>query len=122
MRTEHFPSLELCREATELGFPETELWYYTTCTPNEISKFIKNHQVYVCPSVMEILDELPSEIQNIIPVFLSIDKMSDRYCVSYTDNWISKWAIIFIKDTLPDALLSMWIWLVNNWFIKLNGD
>ena len=60
MITEHFPSLELCKKLTEAGFPETENGYFTTCCPSEIAKYLKNHQVYVCPSIAELLDELPT--------------------------------------------------------------
>ena len=51
----HYPSIELCKKLTEAGFPETE--YKPTQYLN--SEFNE----YVCPSVMELLDEMPKYVK-----------------------------------------------------------
>ncbi len=92
MNISHYPSLELCKKLTEAGFPDTEMGYFTTCCPSEIARFIKNHQVYVCPSVMELLDELPADIIENYRLYVkkcsakSIYKENDEYIVYYRNT------------------------------------
>lgn len=123
----HYPSLELCKKLTEELFPhntEHYEWAFYYDYPNG-RNFISDwnpvwlpenpYQQYLCPSVMELLDELPSEITTEIPVFLSIDKCNDgHYLVCYSDNGIQKWSQIFKRETLPNALAEMWLWLKEN--------
>lgn len=114
MNNTHYPSLELCKELTEAWFSETEKWFYSSSM--EIARYIENHQCYKCPSVMELLDEMPWEIETEIPVFLNISML--RWAtVSYDDNWLKKWSVLF-SWTLPNALAEMWLWLKENNYLK----
>ena len=66
MNTAHYPSLELCKKLTDIGFPETEkrIIYYPDIN-NEIKTEILPKEMVqigdVCPSVMEMIDVLSEE-------------------------------------------------------------
>ena len=98
----HYPSIELCKKLTEAGFPETE--YKPTQYLN--SEFNE----YVCPSVMELLDEMPKYVKW-IP--LQVDYWTGQwtYCthcyVKY--SWLN-----YTWLDLPNALAEMWLWLKEN--------
>lgn len=121
MNPSHYPSLELCRKLTEAGFPEE-----TSCHFRRNNSDIYEHTFwpwddasYVCPSVMELLDEMPDTIAQ--EYLLHFWKNNDRqYWVSYQEvewkHWLwecGKWF-----ETLPNALAEMWLWLVENGYIN----
>lgn len=135
MNTSHYPSLELCKEATELGFPITHtVWcmhYVITDIGDELPDFeyVRNapsrdydKDTYICeaPNVMEILDELQHwiwtwKINDVTKtewnyqLCIRVSGNSNNFVVSYE---LEEWdAINMIEWALPDALLSMWIWL-----------
>lgn len=122
MNTSHYPSLELCKKLTEAWFWHTEKVHLTPFPENrpswEIETIIidsdKTHyfewevDIYVAPSVMELLDCTP------------IDKIDIWY--SYPD-WRLKLKENTTSDvrneTFPNALAEMWLWLKeNNYLIK----
>lgn len=104
----HYPSLELCKKLTEIGFPTTfqhiwdSLWTVIWCL--EVPEWM-----YVCPSVMEILDVMPQSVNWWV---LSIHKDPDIWICMYDKPFeqaeISSW------DTLSDAIAEMYIHLYEN--------
>lgn len=69
MNTSHYPSLELCERLTEAGFKETEFLYAecqiigNTRNPMITNKAWSNDWIYFrCPSIAELLDEIPKSI------------------------------------------------------------
>ena len=113
MNPSHYPKLELCKKLTELYFPNKKSYLVLNSDEQEtVNEWFEWLTVY--PSVSELLDEMPEEIETIIPVFLSIEKRVDKYIVSYSDNGIEKWNKYFFWDSLGDALAEMWIWLKEN--------
>ena len=128
LKSEHYPSLELCKRLTCRWFPETEKWEYFT----DIDTYLEK------PSIAELLDELPKVIEaygwfallsilycypngekvSIIYKFLSPVKIPTIYT---KDDWteyakMDKNTTLHClqEDTLPDALAEMWIWLKEN--------
>ena len=113
MNTSHYPSLGLCNKLTEAGFPTTELWIQWNCW-NWSHKYYRNKRTdFVCPSVMELLDEMPDYI------------IDDRYTLSI--NYMLMWEIWYTPiygedkllkhfewDILVNALAEMWLWLKEN--------
>jgi len=117
----HYPSLELCKKLTEAGFPRTEYQYEKNNNKRSQAfwdiKFWNNWYSYlsndwlleaVCPSVMELLDELPWFIET-----------EDWICrlILRKERWWENWyydknnsAMIF-NDNLPNSLAEMWLWL-----------
>ena len=98
MNTPHYPSLELCKKLTESGFPRTEI---------DIDKdwcLEKDWAEYKCPSVMELLDEIPCSV--------TLLKKSDwTYSVNRNNPRNRKhteW------KTASDALAEMYLWLKEN--------
>lgn len=115
MNNQHYPKLELCEKLTEIDFPETEI----------MRDSINPYRIWwqdVCPSVMEMLDIIPNEIETEIPVFFSIDKTQSEYIISYSDNGIAKWIKYFVKASLADALAEMIIWLNENNYISFKEN
>ena len=118
MKTEHFPSLELCRKLTEIGFPKTEwvnydsYWNFYDCYDD---RWLSNTSgAYFCPSVMEMLDViyLPLHHQ------LQIEKQYDFndwywYHVCFYNKDILKW----FQWQLPNALAEMILWLYDNKYL-----
>jgi len=127
MNTSHYPSLELCKKLTEAGFPITVkvrklnmAWYQAPqCLHIPI-------WYWVCPSVMELLDEMPNFIQvkykdwDVWNYKLEIgrqwaSKSREAYYVHYVE-WT--WAHSFMLWTLPNALAEMWLWLKENNYLS----
>lgn len=118
MNPSHYPSLELCKKLTEIGFPDTENIRY-----EDDKKWIWYNSPecyewdYVCPSVMEMLDVMPMKI------------MSDSNTVNaFSINgwiWPDTWPYLvgyhqfkYTKDiNLANALAEMILWLHNNKYI-----
>ena len=115
MNQSHYPSLELCKRLTEANFPSTEkcIWDSWSIYPYPAESFNlpwESLVAYRCPSIAELLDKLPEEI--------------DTYeLVIYKNNsWY--WSIkkmpplIDVEGTIPNALAEMWLWLIENWYIN----
>lgn len=128
----HFPSLELCKKLTEIRFPDTEKIYsrwmgreifWPNAWMNTEEFRIKRNPLpwdivtdnckeeYPCPSVMELIDQMPWEVNWF---YLNIDCLLPY--VSYKDTyWVE---LIWFEDaTIPNALVSMTLWLHENKYI-----
>lgn len=116
MKQEHYPSLELCKKLTEIGFPTTfqhigdSGWTVIWC--GEIPEWM-----FVSPSVMEMLDELR--------------KTDLRFCINFYSEhtivtvfiWDDEkmfWAEDDCDEPLPKALAQMILWLHENKYISFN--
>ncbi len=116
MKTEHYPSLELCKKLTEIGFPTTfqhigdSGWTVIWC--GEIPEWM-----YVSPSVMEMLDVMPDTIAQ--EYLLNFWKNNDsQYWVQYEEvNGHSIWECWKWFSNLPNALAEMILWLHENKYI-----
>ena len=157
MNTSHYPNIELCKKATELGFPNTNLWFvnfttnswypywrddweedfyvkkdfhiswitypkdreddYWAAIKDEIK--LEDSVRYVCPSIAELLDELPHEIEEEWKTYWLCTVMNITVVYSAL-NWISSplHTIVNDKASIPNALLEMWIWCKENGYIK----
>lgn len=131
MKPHHYPSLELCKRLTEVGFPETEK-FYCLYRHSQLSKdfnweirdtdgtgdyeYIK--ESYRCPSIAELLDEMPHEIFKkwFWKWCLTIQKTDISYAVAYLFEWVPR-GEYFARTLLSDALAEMWLWLVENNYI-----
>ena len=106
MNTNHYPSLELCKKLTEIWFPTTfkhiwdSLWTVIWCL--EVPEWM-----YVCPSVMEMLDVMPNRVE--------IKHWGIEWYVTLAD---SEWW--FFDESLPDAIAEMYIWLHENNYLNFN--
>ena len=122
----HYPSLELCKKLTEAWFPETKYfwwWNHDTCKYDIMESYCEDYQ-WVCPSVMELLDEMPKEIfLNELKYSLTI--LSDnnwKYAGrDYVTQYWVRYETIHLKIlknihwwNLPNALSEMWLWLKEN--------
>ncbi len=124
MNPSHYPSLELCKKLTEIGFPETERdwlndWWYEHGSERYawISKDtdIKDEWVRLrCPSIMEMIDIMPDSIHDKIwqKKWLEIGKKF----VAYSTNWM---AVHMVDWPIPNALAEMMLWLHENNYIYL---
>lgn len=121
MNTTHYPSLELCKKLTEIGFPDTLLsngsWWIDSIPYSTYAKWETSRTV--CPSVMEMLD--------VMPELLNIQSLDERFPNSYLDislrSWY--WTVLYwwrwTEDKqLPNALAEMVLWLVENNYISFN--
>ena len=70
MNSSHYPSLELCKRLTENNFPRTEK--VTFIEYNSDNRAIMDSTIFtdfhednflVCPSIAELLDELPTFVE-----------------------------------------------------------
>lgn len=62
MKTEHYPSLELCQKLTDIGFPVCDhFWQYGKICNSWHDAMIFS-EASVCPSVMEMLDVIPTTV------------------------------------------------------------
>ncbi len=120
MTSLHYPSLELCKKLTEAGFPRTEYQYEQNNNKRSQAfwdiKFWNNWYSYtdnnwlleaVCPSVMELLDVFPTEIN----WFALKIRQPRKYTVEYSCNSDKIFSSVW---TLPNALAEMWLWLKEN--------
>lgn len=111
MNTSHYPSLELCKKLTEIGFPNTMFYY--EWVENFSGKIEYNimpwHKMYddefVCPSVMEMLDVIPDEVDDLV-FAMELWEWGYRNCNGYLE-------VGFEKST-PNALAEMILWLYEN--------
>lgn len=125
----HYPSLELCKKLTKIGFPKTEKIYCSTfkiwddLIPISTWEFTiadeKYNVWYVCPSVMEMWDIIQTYIwkYNRADDFYKSELRISKYDVSYSQIEECESIISFPilhNNTLPDCLAEMVIWLKNN--------
>lgn len=116
----HYPTLYRCKKLTELGFPETQHWYFKEKDNTEFlfttNYWETNNQWYdryVCPSVMEMVNVIPKDIfWDIYPDLETNKFIVDIY---YKINFHS-----ISSDTLPNALADTIIWLVENNLLSFN--
>ena len=125
MKQEHYPSLELCKKLTEIGFPKTQHTYsfwWDKCEEeftivDEDDDGVSRTEFYRCPSVMEMLDELR--------------KTDLRFCINFYSEhtivtvfiWDDEkmfWAEDDCDEPLPKALAQMILWLHENKYISFN--
>lgn len=104
----HYPSVPICIQITKLWFPKTEKSYISE---DNINFIILEWEWIVCPSVMELLDALPSQINE---YYLSIIKQdNDEYDICYQELFVS-WELHNTCGALPNALAEMYLWLKEN--------
>ena len=78
MKNSQYPSLDLCKKLTKIGFPqsendwtlykhtlfeETRKYHWTIRNELWISDYEDIKESYICPSVIEMLDLMPSYLQ-----------------------------------------------------------
>lgn len=119
MNSSHYPSLELCKKLTEIGFPISEkFWqYWKIC--DAFHDCMIHSEASVCPSVMEVLDVMPT-------IWWDTPKIVKNYLWWYVayewENheiiwaWWNKWQC----DNLPNALAEMILWLHENNYISFS--
>ena len=124
MNASHYPSLELCKNLTEAGFPATEMYigeYRHTQLNKEFEVTIRDscyawdyetfRNVWFCPSVMELLDAIPTELE--------YENGTLSYLWMSIDRWVwYNWFHIVDYWTLPNALAEMWLWLKENKYLS----
>lgn len=122
MNTSHYPSIELCKKLTEIGFPTTfqhtwdSLWTVIWCL--EVPEWM-----YVCPSVMEMLDVMPKSFVYEHKLFkrayeleIKWNNYASKYMVEYY-CFVNRECLINYTDNLPNALASMILWLHENSYL-----
>ena len=115
MNTSHYPSLELCKKLTEIGFPDTEfiIWEYNWRT--KIWWNAETNDIFFCPSIMEMLDVMPEWL--FIYRLKKAKTWNYKLWRAYTVSTINCKDISNNKtswDTLPNALAEMILWLHEN--------
>ena len=135
MNTSHYPSLELCKKLSANSFPKTteEVMVYKQLSEDFWSHIEPRYMQHtngstsriVCPSVMELLDEMPGSIPDWRNRAFSIWtlvmwKFWWFWWVQYWE-WVEEWQTkkyCESKESLPNALAEMWLWLKENKFIS----
>ena len=120
MNTSHYPSLELCKELTDIGFPEPTEKYYVRdwIVDKEWMKENWPCDCAICPSVMEMLDVMPENSK-----FELYNQWDNEWTVTwyYTDDEEQKHIQIEYRIwTIPNALAEMILWLHENNFISFS--
>lgn len=119
MNASHYPSIKLCQELTEIGFPKTE--FSVNSIPWMLfnsNNTTKKEWMSYCPSVMEILDNI-----NLWSCYeLIIKKQYDDdydswYCHIVEFKYIEGCTMKSFKWNLPDSLSNMYIWLFKSRYI-----
>lgn len=126
MNTIHHPDQERCKKLTEIGFPDTDYSLHTNRTFSEMVEILPNpykhykgiEWVYVCPSVMELLDVIPKtykgwyffEMYHNSCRIKRIDPNSPTWWDVMYNAW-EKW------QSLPNALCDLIFWLYDNKYI-----
>lgn len=131
----HYPSLELCKKLTEIGFPITELEFhwggrYTWKIVqdeewDDIEELVVEYQIgevrtnftdykfpaLVCPSVMEMIEVMPATIFVEWAYRMYIHKCDDwTHCIEFIDTDGNS-IVEKIYWTLPNILAEMIICL-----------
>lgn len=126
MKTEHFPSLDLCKKLTEIWFPETHYLYLADWT------YVRDWFIWttdeknlwfnaVCPSVMEMLDEIPIEIKKDDIWYMLV--VWGNWCVQYYPDNFNSFHIPLadFRWNIPNALAEMILWLHKNNYISFSN-
>lgn len=111
MKNNHYPSLDLCKKLTDIWFPRTEKYYNPKRESIEYFKWwLLGNWEYWCPSVMEMLDEIPWEIKW---DWATIVKNAYWYYVWFDWVYASLWRANnnWQVKSLPNALAEMVLWL-----------
>jgi len=112
MKQEHYPSFELCKKLTEAWFRWTERII------NDDWKFdYPDCDAFACPSVMELLDELPERIDKWQYYYLFTEWLKDvtiYYWYNTEFDWVEILEWTLITWLLPNALAEMWLWCKEN--------
>jgi hypothetical protein len=126
LKSENYPSLELCKKLTSHGFPDTNANYY--CLWNDIRfyerysdstwefwDYCEKHSV--CPSIAELLDELPIEIRQDGIWYMLV--IWGNWCLQYYPDNFNAFhrPLADFRWTLPNALAEMWLHLKENNYI-----
>ncbi len=117
MKIEHYPSLELCKKLEEINFPKTE---HTFLDINSDIDSNEDNSWLPCPSVMEMLDVMPKNIEwNFLDIYFS--NYQSKWYITYerqNSQWIQEILFQMHDYELPNALAEMIIWLVENKYLK----
>lgn len=115
MNTLHYPSLELCKKLTEIGFPATEKVIDEFGNIYDIAPW---NEWFIMPSVMEMLDVMPNYIEK-WPIRYYLAIWWDRCVQYYPDNFNAiKPPIADFRWTIPNALAEMVLYLHENKYIS----
>ena len=133
--TKEVPSLELCKELKELGFPQDTGWYWVKTRigwilgyllepqeryPNDYNFFFpiveeicfinKNTPLYKAPTCRELGKWLPD---------FTASFKEETWWECHTNIWLEKDKKHYIEvaDTEPNARAKMLIWLIKNKYI-----
>lgn len=115
-------SLELSKQLKEAGYPQTDddafgCYMRDTRLSNESLKFYyfdpdyvdrPEYELYASPTADEILDQLPSKIDEF--VFKVLKGNTGSYCIVYSNNHDVKRHICWYPN-LADACAKMWLYL-----------
>lgn len=129
----HYPSLELCKKLTEIGFPDVWRCIWSTGniydTPYKCNPERGDLRFYVCPSVMDMIDIIPKHIENTNEEdddnfwsnnHLRIKWEEDAFLVYYTPTNSYNEYLELTLWSLPDALAKKIIELHKEWIINFN--
>jgi hypothetical protein len=125
MNNSYYPSLELCKKLTEIGFPECRRCYsrYFDWKLDKDEEWVifawaLNWVTYVCPSVMEMLDVMPIEIKTSAYRYVLTTFPNSVWYFNF--NYLPRKEKKCIKWTPPNALAQMILWLVENKYLTFN--
>lgn len=128
----HYPSLELCKKLTQVGFPTTDNLFAFDRNPDDVTltsyEEVEEWSFYRllahCPSVMEMLDVMPEFISfQGMRCNLRIQMKKQCSIVSYIGRTPEEIQPKFIEDVnfnIPNALAGMILWLVENKHLSFN--
>lgn len=126
----HYPSLELCKKLTEIGFPKTymkmhwnEKYWFEPCTQwsflSSLTGSVWKTYDYRCPSVMEMLDVMPKSIEIANTKYLQLEFIWD---CSVRYKW-DRYATVASRDeSISNALAEMILWLNENKYLTFNNE
>ncbi len=121
----HVPNLELCKKLKELGFiQETEFYYDRELLLWAKEDYIDSTGSFhieqtLCPAPLatELLEELPREFSKGMN-YMAQERVYKRHITIHPDNSCYIWYetskpddSLSFKDSLPNALAKMWIYL-----------
>lgn len=125
MDDKHYPSLELCKKLTEIGFPQTEN-FWTDYKFTQVKETKEYHwtirdtiwtsdyeyirEFYLCPSVMEMLDVIPKS-----DIIIRWNYPDWRVIHDSKNYWTR-------DEFLPNALAEMVLWLNDNNYISFKEN
>lgn len=114
MNHSHYPSLELCKKLTAIGFPKTKEY-----AVDYHWDFVEDDNL-VCPSVMEMLDVMPIEIKKDDIWYMLV--VWWNWCVQYYPDNFNSFHIPLadFRWNIPNALAEMILWLHENDFVSFS--